>query len=196
MADDTKRTNGPETQDEDEAGELDLEVLAAGTIQIAPEKELEGLRTLARLDAEAAASYQLAARSIDHQETRQQLETIRDDHQRHVEQLNSIIRARGGEPVPMTAEAPRSLLTDITAFAEAVAPEAVLLMVLATEELTNATYDIASQLDVSDDLRVVLNRNYEDEQQHLAWIHQTVHEFMSDGEDEEELEEERGPATT
>jgi hypothetical protein len=45
---------------------------------------------------------------------------------------------------------------------------------LGNEELTNLTYESALKLELSAEVRAVVEQNYEDEKRHLAWIKEAI----------------------
>jgi rubrerythrin len=180
-----------------EQGAADLEgrgeAVGLAGLRLDPGEEIEALTTLAMLDVDAAAAYQAASAASDDEAIRAALDGFRADHLRHVAELDRLIQRRGGAPVSAAGAPP--LLPRLASLAGRVGPDAALLALLANEELTNASYDIAMALAVDPETRAVLERNYGDEQRHLEWIQDTVQQLFDDDAVEAEPAEAVVPST-
>jgi competence ComEA-like helix-hairpin-helix protein len=161
------------TEQELELAEQELE-LAEQEDELAEQEEemteLEVLTALGELDAEAAEAYRLAAEGSDDEEVRRALDAFRGDHLRHVDDLNGLIRSLGGEEVSKQLDDLTSALIMVTAAVSPLGTRAAILAMTASEELTNSVYSTALDLMWDEKALPVIQRNYADEQRHLAWL--------------------------
>ena len=134
------------------------------------------LKRLAQLDIDAIASYEAAIDRIDVTSVRQELDGFRVDHVRHVQDLDALVVAAGAEPVEPKPDLKGALLKGFTAATSMAGVEAALLAMLANEELTNHTYASALELPLLPEQRRVVEKNYDDEKRHLAWIKRALRE--------------------
>ncbi len=142
--------------------------------------EIEVLTTLARLDLEAALAYDVAANASHERDLRQTLGRFRDDHLRHVDDLNRLLRGRGG-PELGRSEKTELLLRPLARVAAAFGPIAVVMTLLNDEQITNETYELALELEWDDDVQRVLERNLSDEQRHLSWLAEKEDQLVEQG---------------
>lgn len=134
------------------------------------------LQHLAQLDVDAAASYEAAIDRVEIPSVRQELDGFRVDHVRHVQDLNALIVAAGGEAFEGKPDLKGALLKGVTAAASSVGVEGALLAMLANEELTTHSYRAAVELPLSPAQRAVVAKNRDDEERHLAWIKRALRE--------------------
>jgi rubrerythrin len=134
------------------------------------------LQRLAQLDVDAIASYEAAIDRIDVTSVRQELDGFRVDHVRHLQDLNALLVAAGAEPVETKTDLKGALLKGFTAATSTAGVEAALLAMVANEELTNHTYAAALGLPLLPEQRRVVEKNYDDEKRHLAWLKRAARE--------------------
>jgi competence ComEA-like helix-hairpin-helix protein len=148
-------------------GGSDLE----GAAPVVALEDVEVLSTLARLDLEAALAYETGAEAVvEVPDVREQLLRFRDDHLRHVEDLNQLIVARGGPPIQSQPNPSLYLLRSLALISQPFGPVALVLTLLTNEQMTNGTYDLTREFDWDDEVLRVLERNASDEQRHLQWL--------------------------
>jgi rubrerythrin len=154
------------------------------------ESQLMALVALAEMDLGAAAAYEIGARSFEpeDEEVARQLLAFREDHLRHVEDLDRLAQAMGGEPIDRGG-AGKAVLARLAEAAEALGVRAALLAMISNEYLTNSTYASILDLEWEDDVLSVLEQNFEDEQRHLRWLERHRSQFAEQQEEEEEEEE-------
>jgi competence ComEA-like helix-hairpin-helix protein len=155
-----------------QSDELDEEDAGAQEIdeQTVEQTMLTALQALAEMDLGAAAAYEIAAGSFeDDPEVSQKLLSFRDDHLRHVDELERLTSDLGGDLLDRGA-ADDSVLARLAEAADALGPRAALLAMLSNEQLTNGTYAAVLELDWYEDVAPVLERNFQDEQRHLRWL--------------------------
>jgi rubrerythrin len=131
---------------------------------------VEVLSSLAELDAEAAAAYDAAIEAIADDDMTRILRVFRQDHLRHVRELNEVIERRGGDPVDEQLAPDQSFLGHLAGTAAILGAKSLLVAMISSEMLTNGTYLSMLELPADDDLVDLLERNYADEQRHLRWL--------------------------
>lgn len=136
--------------------------------------EVDKLRTLAQLDVDAAGTYEAAIARVKEQMIRERLNDFRIDHVRHVQDLNAVIQQLGGEPVELRPDFKGAAMKGVTAMTSMMGTEAALVAMLANEELTNRTYELALRFNWSPEVRGLIEKNRQDEERHIAWIRDAV----------------------
>ena len=130
---------------------------------------IERLNALIALDHDAVGAYEAAIHRIDVESLRMSLRGFQADHVRHIEDLSRVVTQLGG--TPRTApDAMGFLLKGFTAVTSMMGNEAALQAMRGNELLTNRTYRMALDEEWSDDTRAIIERNFSDEQRHLAFI--------------------------
>jgi uncharacterized protein (TIGR02284 family) len=133
---------------------------------------IETLTHLIELDFDAAAAYEAAIKRIDDGALGDQLGQFMSDHQRHIQELSSIVRDLGR--VPPTEADFKSVLTQGKVIIGNIAGDKGILQAMkSNEDDTNQAYSQALQrTDILPQALPVLERNLADERRHRAWIEQ------------------------
>jgi competence protein ComEA len=152
----------------EEAGEE--EALEEAEEDIADDPEIEAVYAMVKLDHEAALSYETAAELVSDDPVREKLLAFAGDHHRHVRDLTAIIQARGGEMPQLDGDDVNSVFVGFASALGGLGDREALLALTGTEEYTNTTYMTALDLVTDREIRAVLERNFGDEQRHLAWL--------------------------
>jgi uncharacterized protein (TIGR02284 family) len=129
---------------------------------------LSTLNDLIHLDNDAIQAYRQAIDACDTATIRDQLRLFLADHERHVQDLTECVRRLGGQPV-VGRDLKGVLIEGFTA-AVSHGDRSALVAMRGNEELTTRRYDSARRANVAGDALMVVERNYADEQRHLAWI--------------------------
>jgi len=145
--------------------------LEEGDLGAALEEQLDALMAVARMDAEAAAVYEAASELIAIDEITEQLLSFRDDHLRHVEELNQLLAERGGDPVTEEVDPDASMLVELAEAMGAIGPKPGIAAVIGNEQLTNSVYQSTMDLPLDDRARALLERNLADERRHLTALY-------------------------
>ncbi|HEY3449419.1 MAG TPA: DUF2383 domain-containing protein [Myxococcales bacterium] len=132
------------------------------------------LSSLAQLDIDAIHAYDQAIHNIDVTSVREQLTQFKADHERHVRDLSVIIQRFGGQAPSFSPDFKGYVLQGFTALRSAMGTEGALKAMKGNEELTNRTYSNALGKGFPVDVLAVLQKNYADEQRHLAAINQWI----------------------
>jgi uncharacterized protein (TIGR02284 family) len=130
---------------------------------------IERLNDLIALDYDAVGAYEASIDRIDVESLRMRLREFQNDHRRHIQDLSRLVLGLGGTP----REKPDTkgfILKGFTAVTSMMGNEASLKAMQGNEKLTNRTYEKALQESWTEDVRVVIERNFRDEQRHLSFI--------------------------
>lgn len=127
------------------------------------------LVSLVRLNAAAADAYDIVADCADQDDVRNQLTTFRDQHRRHIIELQDLLRAREAELPPLEGEE-GSLFRTLAELVEPLGIDYAIDTLIANEHVTNASYQAALEYDWEVEEAVVLHGHFADEQQHFEWL--------------------------
>lgn len=133
---------------------------------------LAKLKDLLQLEHDALPTYQLAIAGLSDRTQRARLRAFRDDHRRHVDELTTLITARGGVPLGLP-----HLPTGLFKLAVQLAglpggDRAILLAFKANEWQSQERYGrrAAEELGQAPEVADVLSRAAADEARHYAWV--------------------------
>ncbi len=129
---------------------------------------IETINDLIQLDVDAVHAYDQAIEACEVSDIKTKLEEFRADHERHIADLSSAVTSEGGEP-RVSKDVKGFVIEGFTAIMSQ-GDHSALLSMRGNEELTNRSYRTALDEEMPDHIRSVVERNYEDEQRHLAWI--------------------------
>jgi uncharacterized protein (TIGR02284 family) len=136
------------------------------------EDAIKRLNNLIHLDVDAIQAYQQAIDACDTAEIRARLTEFKGDHARHVRDLEGVVRSLGGEPVE-GRDVKGFFIEGFTAIMSH-GDRSALFAMRGNEELTNRTYDAARKANLPAEAVTVVERNYQDEARHLAWIKDAI----------------------
>ena len=130
---------------------------------------IERLNALIALDYDAVGAYEAAINRIDVESLRMSLRGFQQDHERHIQELSRVVTQLGGTP-RQRPDAMGFILKGFTTVTSMMGNEAALQAMRGNETLTNRTYRMALDEEWSDEARAIIERNFQDEQRHLAFI--------------------------
>ena len=130
---------------------------------------IERINDIIAIDIDAVESYQQAIERVDVEFLRMRLREFQQDHERHIRELSQIVQRMGGSP-RTRPDIKGFLAKGFTAVTSMMGNEAALRAMQGNEVLSNRSYKTALGEDWSDDVRAIIERNYQDEQRHLAFI--------------------------
>lgn len=130
---------------------------------------IERLNEIIALDYDAVGAYEAAITRIDVESLRMSLREFQRDHERHIQDLSGVVTQLGGTP-RKKPDTKGFILKGFTAVTAMMGNEAALQAMRGNEALTNRTYRMALNEEWSDEARRIIERNYSDEQRHLAFI--------------------------
>ncbi|WP_437576931.1 helix-hairpin-helix domain-containing protein [Sorangium sp. So ce887] len=130
---------------------------------------LEQIMGLILLDRAAAEAYRLAIDVCKTPEIKKQLEGFRADHERHERELLDELGAAPTDEPDDRGQCIRRY-TELSAREERTA----LVAMRANEELTNDAYASALMSDLPDEVRRMVEANWQDERRHIRWINEEI----------------------
>jgi uncharacterized protein (TIGR02284 family) len=133
------------------------------------QRMIERLNDLIALDHDAVGAYEAAINRIDVESLRMSLREFQNDHLRHIQDLSRVVSSLGGTP-RQKPDVKGFVLKGFTAITSMMGNEAALKAMQGNEKLTNRTYEHALKEGWTDEVRTVIDRNFRDEQRHLAFI--------------------------
>ncbi len=141
----------------------------AGKGSLGDTEALERITALILLDMVAAEAYRVALGVCKAPEIKKQLEEFRRDHERHVRELSE---ALGAAP----PEQPDERGMCIQRYTELSAREdrTALVAMRGNEELTNDAYASALASELPDEVRQLIEANWQDERRHIRWITEEI----------------------
>ena len=130
---------------------------------------LEQITALVLLDMSAAEAYGVALGACKAPELKKQLASFREDHVRHVRELSAAL----GVPAP---DQPDERGVAIQRYTELSAREdrTALVAMRGNEELTNDAYASALASELPDEIRRLVEANWQDERRHIRWITEEI----------------------
>lgn len=133
---------------------------------------VEMLEHLMALDYDAIEAYDAAIERLENNEWKAQLATFRNDHERHVHELEPIIRSMGGTP-PTGPDAKAMLTEGKVKMANLMGDETILKAMRSNEDDTNTAYERALAK-CPPEACEMLARGLEDEHRHREWLVATL----------------------
>jgi len=124
---------------------------------------------LIRFDFDAIGAYHEAIEKIDIPTIKAQLAEFLADHERHVLELSDCVRRFGGTP----AERPGArgiVRKTMTKIAGLMGVESTLSAMKSNEKVLNEQYGKRLKMGFPADVLEIIQRNYSDEQRHLAYV--------------------------
>lgn len=142
---------------------------------------IKELNELIQLDIDAIQAYDQAISNVSETNVKQQLETFKADHHRHVTELSDEVRKVGGQPPEFKRDAKGFLMQGFTAIRSATGTEGALKAMRMNEKLTNRNYAEAVKKNFPANIQSVVERNLADEQKHLSWIEDAIQRRLWEG---------------
>jgi uncharacterized protein (TIGR02284 family) len=141
--------------------------------QVEP-KLVHHLNELISLDLDAIEAYEAAILRLSDAGDKAELGRFMADHRRHVTELTPLVLEIGGKAA--TSPDFKRVLTKGKVLVMAIAGDTgVLEAMKSNEETTTKVYDKArTHPDLPMEARTIIERNFADEQRHLAWLQQRL----------------------
>jgi competence protein ComEA len=128
---------------------------------------------LINLDFAAMEAYDIAIKVCTIPEIIKPLQGFRADHERHVRELSEWVESHGAGPVQAGADDKGLMIKGYTLLSSQ-EDRGALLAMRGNEELTNSAYASVLRGNLPDDLRGLVESNFQDERRHIAWIRQRI----------------------
>jgi uncharacterized protein (TIGR02284 family) len=132
------------------------------------------LTELAQLDIDAVLAYDAALDEIRDASLADVLEAFQDDHEQHVHDLSAAIIHFGGTPPSYNRDAKGFLMAGMTSIASKIGARGALLALRANETLVSGRYETALGRDLPLEAKDIVERCYEDERRHLAFVQRAL----------------------
>jgi uncharacterized protein (TIGR02284 family) len=132
------------------------------------------LNSLIELDFDAVEAYQAAIDRLNEPTDQAKLRQFMGDHERHITDLGPLVLELGGVPA-QKADVRKILAKGKVILAGIAGDRAILAAMRSNEETSTRTYRKASgEEGLPSHVRAILERNFADEQRHLAWIEERL----------------------
>ncbi|WP_292289565.1 ferritin-like domain-containing protein [Marivita sp.] len=128
------------------------------------------LGNLLKLEHDAIAAYEATIERLDDAESKAQIESFRQDHNKHVAELESHA-AKHGVDVPKEGDMKQYLTTGKVALAELAGDQTILKAMKTNEDDTVQAYEQALSNSLSEgELRATFEKALADEKRHRSWM--------------------------
>jgi rubrerythrin len=132
------------------------------------------LRALIELDFDAIEAYEAAINRIENEEYKVQLQNFKEDHQRHVQELNQLLTIHN-EKISSGPDAKKWLTQGKVVISGIMGDNAILRAMLSNEEDTNTAYDrVENHPEVWADAKEILSAGFSDEKRHKRWLEENA----------------------
>lgn len=139
---------------------------------------IDRLNKLLMLDHDAVEAYQQAIDRMDSATCRNKLGEFQNDHRRHIDELKKCIAQFGGTPKDRT-DVKGFFIKGMTSLQSMMGDEMALKAMQTNEKLTNRTYqDALDDLQMPEDIRLLVQKNRDDERRHLQWIEMALQQRL------------------
>jgi hypothetical protein len=132
--------------------------------------QLDLLREILFLDADAAASHEAALGRVAHPALCARLRSCRDDHLHHLHALNTFLIGQGAAPVKPRLEVRHGPLTRCRGGTVEARTEAALTAVAGCEQLVVQSYALLLREEWPPELEALLRCHYQEERAHGLWL--------------------------
>lgn len=144
-------------------------------------KMIDRLNDLIALDRDAVGAYEAAIERIKTESIRARLRAFQADHERHIRDLSDVVVRFGGK-ARERPDLKGFAIKGFTAVTSMMGDQAALQAMRGNEVLTNRTYKAALEAPWPDDVRGLIERNFNDEQRHLAAIEKDLRDHAWESE--------------
>lgn len=132
---------------------------------------LDILGNLAQLDIDASYAYTQALKNIEDKEIYNNIKDFRTDHEKHIQDLNKIMQFYGGTEYKKQRDLKGFLIEGFTLLRSSTGTIGALKAMETNEKITNKIYkDTLDKNYFPTDVRVIIEKNYNDEKRHLRYI--------------------------
>ncbi len=139
------------------------------------DKVLKRLNKLHQVDVDAIHAYKEAIDRIENYKIRDKLKEFKLEHDRHLDDLERLIKAKGGELPARKKDVKGILIEGLTALRSSVGDEQALKAMRQIGEFTNKHYfEAIKELNHDEECMRVIERNFADEKRHLIFFKETL----------------------
>jgi len=143
------------------------------------EKKIEDIMNdLIQVDIDAYFAYSEAINHIEGKDIREQLISFQKDHERHIENLSSLLKEAGGEPIEYSKDVKGQVIQGITWLRSIMGTKGALKAMVTNEKITNSKYHEALEYTgFTREIREQISQNFNDEKRHLAYVEKKLAEL-------------------
>lgn len=135
---------------------------------------LSAVQSLLELEYDAVEAYETAIDRLNNLAYKKKLQEFKADHDRHIVELTKLIK-KHDEEAPKGPSTKQWLTKGKVILANLVSDEAILRAMRSNEIDTNAAYDrISDYEEMWFDAKDFVNRAFNDEKRHKAWLDETL----------------------
>lgn len=133
---------------------------------------------LIQLDIDASVAYEQAIAEIEEKDIKQQLTRFREDHERHISELSSLLESLGGKPIEKSQDIKGYIIEGMTKIQSMMGTKNALRAMITNEKITNKKYAAALEFSgFTREVRQLIRDNYQDEQRHLKYVEEKLEEL-------------------
>ena len=135
----------------------------------------EALKALLELEYAAADAYETAVTRLESQEYKIKLESFKKDHERHIEEVSSLLRDHHHEIPEKSVVGKQLLTTGKVVIANLIGDNAILQAMVSNEIDTNTAYErMQNHEDKWPEAEDIIDRGLQDERMHKEWLEKTL----------------------
>lgn len=129
------------------------------------------LKELIELDYDAVEAYEAAINKIESLEYKEKMRLFKADHERHIQDLSSLLKQHNVEP-PIEASLGKQWLAKGKVVLANLLGDITILKAMVSNEIdTNTAYEnVLSHDDIWSDSIEIIKKGLEDEKRHKAWL--------------------------
>jgi uncharacterized protein (TIGR02284 family) len=135
---------------------------------------IDSLKSLARLDIDAYHAYGKAIAEIKEVPISERLLVFQQDHRKHYLDLSEKLKELGGVAPEFSKDFKGYLLEGFTSIRSKMGIKGALKAMQSNEQTTNKKYREALEPEMPKDVRDLLEKNYDDEKRHLAYVEEQL----------------------
>jgi uncharacterized protein (TIGR02284 family) len=130
---------------------------------------LAELNDILQLDHDAVQAYEVAIENVENESWRETLRQFRADHERHIEDLSSLVRTHGGTPLQQSHLSTGLFKLALQQVGRAGGDRGILMAFEANERQVRDKYWRHAERPHPPEVKSVLRRGAEDEERHYSW---------------------------
>ena len=140
------------------------------------EKFADALNKLAQLDRAAAEAYEAAIKGLTNQEYKNKLTEFRQDHERHIEEISTLLKNNNEKVSPDGDMAKELIAKGKVIAADFVAGDDMILRAMQSNEKdTKTAYErMNERKDMLAGAKEIIQRGLQDEKKHAEWLENTL----------------------
>ena len=136
--------------------------------------DLESVCNLVHVNIDAVESYDQALKHATSPAIKNKLSTFKANHQRHVEELTTLIKKLGGNPPKKEKDLKGFFIKGMTAIESILGESAALHAIKSNEKTVCRQYESALDLDLPHEAKQVIEKQVGDTKMHLEYLDQVT----------------------